>query len=137
MEEFKPLPDDLRERLRQVAGGPPAGAMLRLPDFDARDDALQALGMLDGLHRYASGDGGRATLTWLGASYEESLSAYEGERDRQMAADAWKESAGKAEAAEAERRRFRHDWGLNVVTGTYTVAGVVIGWLLAQLGGPF
>lgn len=54
-----------------------------------------------------------------------------------MAADAWKESAGKAEAAEAERRRFRHDWGLNVVTGTYTVAGVVIGWLLAQLGGPF
>ncbi len=135
MDGFEPIPERLRERLREVAGDGPAGSWVRLPGHDSRDDELEALGMLEALRRHRSG-GGLARVTARGASYEADLAAWEAERDERRAAQAWQASAERAEAAEKEERSRRHDWHLNLVNGVYTAVGAIIGAVLTHvLGG--
>lgn len=122
MPAFEPMPERLRERLREVAGDEPAGSMVRLPEWDSRDDELEALGMLEVVSRYLSG-GGLARVTSRGASYEADLAAWEGERDQRRAAQAWQASQERAEAADREHRVFLHDWQIAAFGGACTLLG--------------
>lgn len=122
MPAFEPMPERLRERLREVAGDEPAGSMVRLPEWDSRDDELEALGMLEVVSRYLSG-GGLARVTSRGASYESDLAAWEEERDQRRAAQAWQASQEKAEAADREHRVFLHDWQIAAFGGACTLLG--------------
>lgn len=125
MEEFKPLPDDLRQRLRGLAEAAPAGSIMVLTGTDVRDEELQARGMIAGLHPYASGEC-RLSVTWRGAHYEQDLAEWERERAEAAALEAWKAGAEMAERAEREYRVFLHDWQLAVFGGACTLLGSLL-----------
>lgn len=134
MSAFEPMPQRLRDRLREVAGDAPAGSWLRLAQADSRDSELEALGMLEGVRHYVSG-GGMAVLTSRGASYEADLAAWEAECDQARAARAWEASQARAEEFERDDRARRHDWHINLVNGAYAVGGSVVTLLIQWMLG--
>lgn len=137
---FKPLPEDLRGRLRELCRQSGPGNPAVIEDFGPCDDALSERGMVDVLETSYMGTTAMVEVTWQGARYEQDLAEWEREQAEAAALDARREDAARAERAEAERRTFRHDRRMTGCSGAFTIAASVIsgvlGWILGHMGWP-
>lgn len=135
-EGFKPLPEDLRGRLRELCRQSGPGDPAVIEDFGPCDDALSERGMVDVLETSYMGTTAMVEVTWHGARYEQSLAEWERERAEAAALEAWKASQDRAERAEREYRVFLHDWQLAVFGGACTLLGSALTLIVScALGG--